>query len=704
MASGTIYGSTSNEYIDSKIEWSSEVEPNTNASEIYIALYYKRNNTGFTTYGEGTFSLYSDNAPLASNTKTLTITGDAWVKAVSTSFMLSHEDDGSLSIKISAKGSISGTTLNSTSCSGTIVLDTIPRSSVITSVGDITLGDSVSVKWTPRDASFRYKLKFSLGDWSETTGYINPRTTSTYTYTRYTPPFEAVAKCITNAKQGDITVTLYTYTGGTQIGITSSKAFTVTIPENDDTKPEATMTLSPVSSLDSPLSSLYIQGYSKVDANFTNAKPKYDASVESYRMTMLGKSYSSPYTSEQLSISGDVDVMGTIEDSRGFSRTYTQKINVLPYSSPKLLPASNEKGIICERCDANGKLSSSGTYLKIKAKRSYSKITSNNVQNNFCAIRYRYRPETTNTYSAWVTLLAKSNTSTDTIDTKLSGVVSSPTTSYIIQVGVVDDIGNTDAVQFGVPSDHITLHMAKGGKRIGLLRYAMDSDEEGIDVGAPIHGGSVDNLTLGTRITASSAAPIDLNDYKTAGNFYSPSEENSIYISNTPYSGGGFGLIVRQMQSANYIRQELYYGRTNWQRHWDGTEWSGWIRYLMTPEADSFADDFVIESGEKHGWTYKKWKSGTFEMFGRFDVTATVAGTANGNMYYSEQFALQTPFACSYAVVAGTATSWFIPITGGLANNDDPENYIGFRLLRPTTFAIGATSSVRLHVTGEYVK
>ncbi len=117
---------------------------------------------------------------------------------------------------------------------------------------------------------------------------------------------------------------------------------------------------------------------------------------------------------------------------------------------------------------------------------------------------------------------------------------------------------------------------------------------------------------------------------------------------------------------------------------------------------ESGATDFVIEAGEKNGWTYKKWKSGTFEMFGRFTVAANVEGTACGSMYYSEQFAIPTPFACSYAVVTGTATSWFIPITGGLANNDDPNN-IGIRLFRPTAFAVGQESSVRLYATGEYM-
>ena len=57
MASGTIYGSTNNQYIDAKIEWSSTPTTATNSSKVTAALYYKRNNTGYETYGTGTFSI-----------------------------------------------------------------------------------------------------------------------------------------------------------------------------------------------------------------------------------------------------------------------------------------------------------------------------------------------------------------------------------------------------------------------------------------------------------------------------------------------------------------------------------------------------------------------------------------------------------------------------------------------------------------------
>jgi hypothetical protein len=60
----------------------------------------------------------------------------------------------------------------------------IPRASTISSAGNVTLGKACSVKWTPQAKSFRYKIKFALGEWSYTTGAIHPDTSSAYTNSR----------------------------------------------------------------------------------------------------------------------------------------------------------------------------------------------------------------------------------------------------------------------------------------------------------------------------------------------------------------------------------------------------------------------------------------------------------------------------------------------------------------------------------------
>ena len=478
MAGGTINGTTGNQYIDSRIVWSSVANADTNSSSVTAALYYKRNNTGFTTSGTGSFSITIGGVKKSAS-KTMSITGSAWTLAIEATVTVTHDADGGKDITISAAGSIPSTTLSSTSCSDTVSLDTIPRASSITSAGAVTLGKACAVKWTPLSKAFRYKLKFVLGEWSYTTGAIHPNTTSDYSYSGYTIPLD-VAYQLPKAKTGTMTVYLYTYSdsGATkQVGSASSKTFTVTVPANESTNPAVSMALSPETSLGNPFSSLYIQGLTKVKAIF-GGEGKYSADISSYKMTVLGKSYGSPYQSDYLSQAGTVTVTGRATDTRGYYTDVPQDITVIPYAKPEILPASGTAAIVCARCDATGKLTASGTYLKIKARRSYSKVTSGGVQKNFCEIRYRYRAESATSFSSWVTLLAKNSTESDTVDSEaIADIVSSVKTTYVIEIGVVDDIGKTASVKMVVPTDTVVVHLRRGGKAIGLGKYA---EEDGV--------------------------------------------------------------------------------------------------------------------------------------------------------------------------------------------------------------------------------
>ena len=421
---------------------------------------------------------------------------------------------------------------------------------------------------------------------------------------------------------------------------------------------------------------------------------------------MDGDSVKSPYTSDYLSTSGSVEVVGRATDSRGIYKEISKDITVIPYSSPKLIPASGESGIICARCDENGTITDEGTYLKIKAKRSYSKVMSGDTQKNFCAIQYRYRSESTNKFSDWVTILSKSNTDTNTINSKpIANVVSSTEKSYIVQIGVIDDIGDSATIQFIVPTAFIAVDIPedKKGKVIGIFRYASDEHDDGenhIDMDGFLHGGGVDNLTIGTKLTATAEAHLSLNDVKTPGCYYSPNAENSQYISDSPYTGGGFGLEVRDIQNSTYKRQEIYFGRTRWTRHWNGEEWSNWLRYLMTSQDDNSTSDFVIESGEKDGWTYKKWKSGTYEMFGYFEVTPTESTKLDDrNVYRTNSIGIKAPFKISKACASGTVQGYCWLSNSGISEDHE---YVAIRLLSTEAISTSSSYNVRLAVMGNY--
>ena len=590
----------------------------------------------------------------------------------------------------------------------TLTLGKIERASTITVAADVTLGNACGVKWTPASANYRYKLKFSFGDWNYTTGAIHPNRTSAYNYIGYKIP-HSVANQMPNTNTGTMKVTLYTYSDAeatVQVGKEDSTSFTVKVPNNDYTVPEVSMTLSPVNTLGAAFDGVYIQGKSKVQAKI-KATGKYGATITEYRMAIGSDSYDDPFVSDYLPHAGDVVVLGAAKDSRGYANFAQKTITVLAYSKPQILAASGESGVVAARCDAKGALSDSGTYLKIKAKRSYNLLKVEGVQKNFCKIQFRYKVNG-GSYSGWTTILSSSSLGSDEVTTgALLGGALALDNSYTVQVQVIDDIGEYSRTTITVPTDKVYWHRDGARRAFAFGEYVLEDNSfaiaEDIDFVAKGRidargGGNVDCLKLGVRLTATAASPLSLNNVITPGSYYSPNAETSQYITNSPRgNAGGFGLRVREIQTSGYIRQEQYYGRTTWVRHWDGSVWSDWLRYLTTTVDETAATDYVIETGVVGGWTYKKWKGGTYEMFGTFEITPS-ASTQRDTLYRTDNMTIAAPFAISSAYVSGTVVGYYWITNGGITG----DGKITLRLMGTRAFDTTTAIEVRLMVVGTY--
>ena len=485
MANKTIEfnrSATSGSYIIGKIVCDATADYNLNNSDVTCRLYVRKANDStlltIPTSGTWTYSM-TINGKAFSGTVSKDVLLD-WVLLATVSVSdIAHNDDGTKSIAIS--GSVtapSGTNFagHKTSGSGTFTLDTVPRASTIASAGNVTLGNACNVKWTPASASFRYKLKFSMGSWSYTTEAIHPNKKTAHTYTGYAIPLEA-AKQIPNSKTGTMTVTLYTYSDAAatkQVGSADTENFTVTVSDNSSTKPVVSMTLTPVGSLPSAFAGLYIQGKTKVKAALS-ATGQYGATIKSYSMKVDGISHGSGdgYTSDYLSDYGSKTVYGYATDYREITGSISKSITVIAYSNPKLLSVSGEKNVVVARCDKDGNISESGTYLKIKAKRSYSPVVSGGVQKNFCKIQYRYKREG-GSYSEWVTILDTDSGSDEVITGALLGGALATTASYLVDVRAIDDIGSQAPTTFTIPTDKIYCHKNGPLNSFGFGAYVED--------------------------------------------------------------------------------------------------------------------------------------------------------------------------------------------------------------------------------------
>lgn len=418
-----------------------------------------------------------------------------------------HLGDGTGSVQVNTIMN-TGISAGTVSKEAYLVLTTFPRSSNISSVSDTELGDSCSVKWTPASSGFTYKLNFSIGSWSHTTGVIKPNTTAAYTY-GYTLPL-SVAKQLPNATSGTMKVILATYTddnGTVQIGSNSTAYCTITVPNDESTQPTVGMSLSPSHNLKSTYDELYLQGFSKVKADI-DSTAKYDATIVASYITVSGKDYTDPYESDILTQTGLITVKATVKDSRGYYGTNYEEIEVLPYDKPRLLAYSGESSIIAARCDKSANFTDSGTYLKIKAKAEVSKVISNGVQHNYGNIKFRYRKEG-GTYSGWQTILnCKTDNSDEIITAPLLNGALDIKSNYQVQIVAFDDFSESVPITIAVPSDAVYMDRPVGGKSMGLGGYSSGDGNLDIHWKTKARGGLSLFDSKGDEIPLDSTLPI----------------------------------------------------------------------------------------------------------------------------------------------------------------------------------------------------
>lgn len=385
------------------------------------------------------------------------------------SVTLQHRNDGLKSFSAGAEAGIYSVDVNCRG-NGSWELPAIARASEIDFAEDIFLGNLCYIRWTPRHRDFGYKLRFSIGNWSHTTEAIAPETTGAYVYANDVIPLEAASQ-IPNSRTGTMKATLYTYTDWTcteQTGSPSTAYFTVTVPGS--AAPKVSMRLFPVSSP----AETYVQGLSKVEADFSESKGQYGASIESFEMKVNGKGYKvPPYRSDFITRSGYVEVKGTATDSRGYTSEVTRKILVIPYAPPSVIPYTGENRVICSRDD-------SGTHLKIKAGRKYSKVAAGGIQSNFCTLGYRYALSGEELPSEFTELIGREVFS-DFADVVLPEVVFGRDSFYTVQLRVLDDFGKTSVLTFEIPADRVDFHLREGGKGAAFGRYAEEKETLDVD-------------------------------------------------------------------------------------------------------------------------------------------------------------------------------------------------------------------------------
>lgn len=389
---------------------------------------------------------------------------------------------------LSGKGSIycdtySGSTKIGTASVSFTALVAYPTAPTL-SAYRAAMGTTVTI-YTPRAASsFTHTLTYSFAG---STGTIASGVATSYLWSI---PLE-LAKLIPNATENGMSITCTTYNGTAKVGATEAW-LTATVPNNQTTQPTFTVSCTPVSSLSSTFAGLYIRGKTSLKAAF--ASNSAYSTVTSHCTAVEGKSYyGNPAASSVLTVSGTQKVKFRVTDARGYYRTAEQEITVLPYDAPKAVPYTGETAVICTRCLSDGTLSPVGTYLRIKAGRSYSDLAGKNQ----CTLRYAYKSGAEENYSGWVTLLAAGDAASET-DVILPNIVSSVTSSYDVRISAVDTLGCETQLDFNIPTDDVTLHLRAGGKGAAFGKYAEEDGVLDLAWDLRIKGGNVADFVTQT--------------------------------------------------------------------------------------------------------------------------------------------------------------------------------------------------------------
>lgn len=480
--SGKITGSCTGEYgsrYDFWAEWQRNGAPDSvgNSSNITVSLKIQRNVSWVSAYNldkKPTVVLkVGSSAVTTARSYIDTRNGKISIFATWTGPVL-HDADGTLSLPIEATFTHYGSSsLTGGSLSGVAELEAITRATVaaLSNVNPV-IGNEITITLNPAETGFLHRLSYRFG------GVTEVIAEGVATKADWTLPTSMLWQMTNNPYMAGCVV-CETYMGEELVG-TRYSDFTAYAPDSDELEPKISMVLTPSSSLPAVFEGLYLMEKSRVRADFTASQGQYGASILICELVVNGvSSLGSVAVSEPLSEPGKCEVIGRVTDSRGKTAEIRQTIAVAEYRKPYVIPYSGALDVTCVRCQSDGSIDPAGSFLKIEAGKSYAAVGDGL---NRCALRLRYMAEGASAFSDWYTVHGEEDEG-DMVRTVFSAVVFDRSTSYTVQLGVVDTVGESSELTRGVPADFCTIHEGIGGRNVGIGMYCDYAEKDRIDMG-----------------------------------------------------------------------------------------------------------------------------------------------------------------------------------------------------------------------------
>ena len=364
---------------------------------------------------------------------------------------------------------------------------------------------SISINTTVYDASYTHKLQIKNGStvYLEITGLSWAKGTAARTITLTAAQRTTLLTAMASVKSFTGTFALLTYSGSTQIGTTATKTATVQTTEANSGPTMADFTYYDGRSTTATVTGndqVFIQGYSYLYVTPGTATAKNNATIASYSATCNGVTLSNTTGAvinlSAVSKSGNLEVVVTATDSRGYTVSKKKNITVIAYDKPKVSSITLRR---TNDIEAEMQLIFNGTISPI--------TVSGTQKNSLKYVQYRYKLTSASSYGSYTSILSSvstSGTSFSFSDLELCSLDAN--SSYDFHVYIRDQLNTLSAVNlyFTVPQGTPLVALRK--KKVGINTPAPEAELHVIGnakISGTVTAGTVTATTLNGSLAPS---------------------------------------------------------------------------------------------------------------------------------------------------------------------------------------------------------
>ena len=507
-----------------------------------------------------------------------------------------HNSDGTKTMSVSASFDPNNGVHGNITISTNYTLDSIPRSTQISSLeGNRNLGSAHTIIFNRKVNSFTHQVWYRVfgSDWID----LGKNHTTSVSFT----PSLDLARYLPKSSSGTMDICIRTYNGTTQIGSdVYSNGWKFNIP--DSVRP----TFSGISLVDTTSAvrqiltgNNFLQIMSNIQVNFNNASGAYGSTIQAFHAELVGKNQAINENGGKLGMmnfNGSATVRAWVTDTRGKqSNVQDVQINVIEYYGPSI-------NFSVQRTRQNPAIIQALRNAKV------APITVGGTQKNIMQITFSVAPLNSTNFvedrgsasGTFTTISLLTNSSAN-----LAGTYG-PDKSYIVKAKIQDRFTSTE-FSATVATESVVLNYDKEG-RLGVGKVVEQGKAGSIDAAGDIYAGGQQVQQF--QLTANNGA-LNRGQYNDVWNKQKTefTWRSNKYQDNPTGTGGEWGLFQnfwldswKIVQSFITMSGKMFIRTSN-----DGSRWnpSRWKEVLFKQDMEQYSWQLLtLQNGWQHHREY----------------------------------------------------------------------------------------------------